>query len=175
MRAMNQESVILPAGGWQAIIDAEVLVTRKHFPASHNVQDNSSSGAKVWEGTLGGVFYKVFFQYGASYEGCLLVQFRAVNGAPNVMNFKPIVDWLLTRRYNEFPMWTGNRARGQGPNDTILNPNHWWHQVITGMETEWGEYRLRVKNFYCRINEPPGGTTPTPPAPPPPPPPPTLR
>lgn len=161
MRAFNTSNLILPSGGYPAIIDCEILVTRKHFPASHNVTNDSSSGPMVWEGTLGGVFYKVFFMYGASYPGCFLVQFRAVNGAPDEMDFYPIIRWLLTRRYNEFPQWTGNRCRGQGYNDTIVNGNHWWSQVVTGIETEYGRYRLGVKNFYCEINEPPGGTVPT--------------
>lgn len=155
MRASNSSAQHSTPAATVAAIDAEILVTRMHFPSSHNVDDGSTSGRMVWSGSLGGVFYKVFFQLGATEWpiGRFLVQFRAVSGMPNHVDFKPVIDWCLTRRYSEFG-WTGKRARGQGYNDTIINPGMWWHQVITGMETEYGDYNLDIENFYCRVNEP---------------------
>ena len=152
MRALNTGSRPTDNPALVAAIDAEFLITRAHYPSTYNTADDSTSGRMVWSGTLGGVFFKVFFQYGAAYSGVFLPQFRAVNGAPNDLNIKPLVDWLLTRRYSEFS-WTGNRARGQGYNDTIFSPNMWLHMITTGFEVEYGSLDIDIDGFYCRLNQ----------------------
>ena len=151
MRALNTGNRPVDNPSLVAAIDAEFLITRAHYPSTYNTSDDSTSGRMVWSGTLGGVFFKVFFQYGAAYSGVFLPQFRAVNGTPNDLNVKPLVDWLLTMRYSEVG-WTGNRARGQGYNDTIFNSNMWLHMITTGFETEYGALDIDVDSFYCRLN-----------------------
>ena len=105
MRAFSTGQEFDTGGAGQPTLDslvypylpAEFMITRQHYPVSYNTSDNSTSGRKVWEGTLGGVFFKLFIQYGAYAP---LVQFRAVNGMPANFNAQPVIDWLLTTRFS---------------------------------------------------------------------------
>ncbi len=139
-------------------LPAEFMITRQHYPSNYNTSDNSTSGRKVWEGMLGGVFFKLMIQYGAYAP---LVQFRAVNGMPANFNGMPVIDFLLNTRYSDLPTqpkaghypgqgWSGGP---RGGNQTIFDPNWWWHGCTTGIEYEYGTGSAIFRNFKIRINQ----------------------
>ena len=139
-----------------AAVDCEILITHRHFPVNRNLSPGATSGTYCGEFNLGGNLYRVYIQQGATrysngqYAG--LIQFRTVNGLPNHVNIYPIIEFLLTKTYAELGHY-GTRARGRGLNDTLISPNMWWVQSVTGMETESGAYDLDIDSYYCRINQ----------------------
>jgi hypothetical protein len=156
MRAVNTNVQGSTYASAVAAIDCEILVTRRHFPATRNLSPDSTSGSYVGEFNLGGNLYRVFIQRGATQysngEFAGLIQFRSVNGLPNHVNMEPIFNFLITKTYRQLGHF-GARSRGRGLDDTLINPDSYWVQVVTGIEVEYDAYDLDIDSYYLRVNE----------------------
>lgn len=139
-------------------MDAEFMITHRHFPADHNTGPTAGSGTMAGIHTIAGTRFRLWCMVGASRWGngvqLPLIQFRAIDGAPNYVNGKAVIDFCLNRTYRSIGVTNPRHmARGRGPDDTIFSPDHWWHQVFTGIELEYGDYDLKIDTYTVRVNE----------------------
>lgn len=139
-------------------LDAEFMVTHRHFPADHNISDTAGSGTHCGIHTIAGIRFRLWCMLGASRwsngQRLPLIQFRAIDGAPGYVPLHAIIAWGLSTTYRSLGVTNAaHRVRGRGLDDTVFSRDHWWHQVMTGIEVEYGNYDLKVDTYTVRVNE----------------------
>jgi hypothetical protein len=152
MRIVSDPRQTIGSDDANSVITLELMVVIDQFDGYGAHPDGRDPSRYRGTVSIAGLEWHVYLIRGAQTN--LLVLIPARLPAPRHLDIGALLEWARSTRYSELPNGPGELFEvGSGPDDFLVDPDHWWISDTIGFETaSGGSFWAELDSLYLRVN-----------------------